>query len=298
MGMNDFDQGARYAVKHGPDETRQWLFPRLKPSLKYSRWLDSQSAPRPGEPDRRCDTLAELVDEEGLMPRWVMIVELFTDADSDAIDRAMEYVGRYRGELRHGPGNRDKYLFMVALVFLSKAPPEVAVDMRMPGMEEFGHWFRPVPFCVAAQDAVAHLDAIQHNRLGRWLLVWTPLMKGGDNIEVARRWRTLAEGAPHLPTMAFLACTFARLAECEPIWREATEGIMMKTAPLWDEARQEGRVETGRKWVRDALEARFPGLVPSSVVERINVETDLDKLGRWHKLAITATLEAFQQGMD
>jgi hypothetical protein len=35
--MNDYDRAARYAVKHGPDETRSWLFPRLKASLKYRR---------------------------------------------------------------------------------------------------------------------------------------------------------------------------------------------------------------------------------------------------------------------
>lgn len=72
----------------------------------------------------------------------------------------------------------------------------------------------------------------------------------------------------------------------------------MKTAPMWDEVRQEERVKMARKWVRDVLEARYPGTVPAAVVQRIGEEAAaLGTLERWHKLAITATLEAFQQGM-
>jgi hypothetical protein len=167
--VNDFDRAARYAVKHGPQETRQWLFPRL----------DSQSAPRPGEPDRRCDTIMELVDEQKLTPPWACVIERFTEAD--AIDRTLEYV--------------------------------------------------------------------------------------------------------------------ARLADCEPAWREALEGIMIKVSPFAEEIRQEARIEMARKHTREALEMRFPNQVPAALIERVNAETNLDKLERWHKLAITATLEAFQQGM-
>jgi hypothetical protein len=300
--MNDFDRGARYAVKHGPAETRSWLFPRLAPRLRYGGWLDSQSAPRPGEPDRRCDTIVQLVDEQELTPPWACVIELFTEADADAIDRPLEYVARFRRELRHGPHGRDRYPFAVALVFLTKAPGETRLDMNLPGMEEVGLWFGPRVLDLSQEDAVAHLDAIEHNKLGRWLLVWTPLMKGGNTIEVARRWRTLAEPDPRLSEMALLADTFARLTECEGVWRDAMEGINMKTSPLWDEAREEGRqeerVKLTRKHTRGVLEARFPGQVPAAVIERINVETDFAKLERWHTLASTATLEKFQQGMD
>src|SRR5262245_14355280 len=94
--MSDFDRATRHAVKLEPEGTKQLLFPRLSATLKWRKWHDAQSAPRPGEPDRRCDTIAELVDTEGAIPPWVMIVELFTEPDGGAVDRAMEYVGRYR----------------------------------------------------------------------------------------------------------------------------------------------------------------------------------------------------------
>jgi hypothetical protein len=239
----------------------------------------------------------ELVDEQKLTPPWACVIELFTEADADAIDRTLEYLGRFRRELRHGPYGRDRYQFAVALVFLTGASRETRLDMNLPGMEEVGLWFGPRVLDLSGEDAVAHLDAIEQNRLGRWLLVWTPLMKGGQTLDVARRWRTLADPDTRLPTMVFLARTFARLAECEDVWLEATEGIMIKTVPFWDEVRQEERIKLTRKHVRGVLEARFPGRVPPGVIERINAETDFDTLERWHVLASTATLEAFQQAM-
>jgi hypothetical protein len=143
--MNDFDQGARHAVKLEPDGTKLMLYPRLKPSLKYRRWLDSQSAPRPGEPDRRCDTIMALIDEEGTTPPHALVVELFTEPDGGALDRAVEYSGRFRGELRHGPGKRDKFLFLVGLVFLTGAPGRprtwCAAGGNWPSRtSEYGRW--------------------------------------------------------------------------------------------------------------------------------------------------------------
>ena len=47
-----FDQVARYLVKDEPRAFIPWLFPRMKPPIRFERWLDAQSAPRPGEPTR------------------------------------------------------------------------------------------------------------------------------------------------------------------------------------------------------------------------------------------------------
>jgi hypothetical protein len=87
--VNDFDRAARHAVKASTAGTVRWLFPRLTASVGYHRWLEAQSAPRPGEPDRRCDTIAELTDDEGLIPPWACVIELFTEPDGDAIDRTL-----------------------------------------------------------------------------------------------------------------------------------------------------------------------------------------------------------------
>src|SRR5215470_14243365 len=112
--MNDFDRAGRHAVKLRPAVLLAWLFLRLK-RLRFARWHDSQSAPRPGEPERRCDTLAELTDPGGTSAPWTAVIELFTEADADPLDRGVEYVGRFRRELRHGPHGHDRYHDVVLL---------------------------------------------------------------------------------------------------------------------------------------------------------------------------------------
>src|SRR5262245_29520501 len=105
--MNHFDVAARPAVRDDAAAHVGWLFPHLPATLRYERMLESQSAPRPGEPDRRCDTIAELVHEGGLGEPWAAVIELFTGPDADASDRLLEYVGRFRRELRHGPHGHE-----------------------------------------------------------------------------------------------------------------------------------------------------------------------------------------------
>ncbi len=64
--MNDYDQGSRFQVKGNADAHLAWLFPKAWKVMRFGRWLDSQSAPRPGEPDRRCDNIDLARSENGL----------------------------------------------------------------------------------------------------------------------------------------------------------------------------------------------------------------------------------------
>src|SRR5262249_13180221 len=50
--MAVYDQAARYAVKLDPAGLFRWLLPGLVPGLAFARWLDTQSVPFPGDPDR------------------------------------------------------------------------------------------------------------------------------------------------------------------------------------------------------------------------------------------------------
>jgi hypothetical protein len=268
----------------------------LQASVRYRGWLDAQSAPRPGEPDRRCDTIAELADDEGLAPRWACVIELFTEADSDAIDRSIEYVGRFRRELRHGPHGRDKYQFAVALIFLTGASAETRVNANLPGMEEVGMWFGPRVLDLRGEDGVAHLEAIEQNRQARGLLAWVPLMKGGQSEETVRRWRAQAEAEPEIGlrnTLVDVALTFSWLTDSRDVWMNGLEGLVQKHSPYVDEV----RMEMLQKTTIDALEVHFPGAIPPAVVEGVKAETDLTKLDRWHKLAVKADLASIQKDM-
>lgn len=155
--------------------TSRWLFPRAAKVLRWSRWLDSQSAPQPGEPDRRCDTIAELVHREGLSHPRALVIELFTQADAEALDRTGEYLWRFRRELRHGPHGQDKYPFLAALLFLTGRCAEREVEADLPDEADVGNILKPRILELAGQDAVAFLDAVDQNRLTDSRLVWKPL---------------------------------------------------------------------------------------------------------------------------
>jgi hypothetical protein len=142
-------------------------------------------------------------------------------------------------------------------------------------------------------DAIAFLETIEQNRLPRGLLIWVPLMKGGQTEEVVRRWRALAEQDERVRTMADLALVFARLTDSVEVWKKGLEGIMLKISPYMEEV----RVEVRQQNTLEALEIHFPGAVPAAVVERIKAETDRARLQKWFRLAVKADLAAIQADM-
>jgi len=81
--MNVYDQAARFAAKLDPGGFLRWLLAGFDPDLTFTRWLETQTIPFPGEPDRRCDTVAELVPASGLAPPWAAVIEFQTRPDTD-----------------------------------------------------------------------------------------------------------------------------------------------------------------------------------------------------------------------
>ena len=131
-------------------------------------------------------------DPTGTGPPWAFVIEFFTRLDSEAIDRLLEYLPRFRGELRHGPHNRDRYPFAGALVFLTGEPVERDLDMVVPDEPEVGLGFHPRVRCFAEQDAVKILDLVETGQYGTALLPWISLMRGGAQPEVIDRWKVLS----------------------------------------------------------------------------------------------------------
>jgi hypothetical protein len=242
----------------------------------------------------------QLIDEEGKITPWAFIIEIFSEPDDDACDRAMEYVGRWRREMRHGPFNRDRYHFAAALIFLTGAPPETELKSNLPGMEEVGLWFGPRVLDLSVQDGVAHLEAIEQNRLSPCLLCWAPLMRGAQSAEYVRLWRVQVERVSEVSlrnTIVDIALTFSWLTNSHEVWMNGLEGLVLKRSPYVESARDEARIEMRQKDTLEALEVHFPGAVPATVVQRIKAETNLERLGKWHRLAVKADLQAIQQDM-
>lgn len=304
--MNDFDLAARYALKDAPQAHIRWFLPKLDRCLRFADWLDSQSAPRPGEPERRCDTIAALHHEEGLCPPWALVLESFTGPDPDAIDRTLEYLGRFRRELRHGPHGHDRYAFAAVLLFLTGTPGDTALDMTLPGEDEVGLRWSPRVVDLQERSALALLNAIEQNEQPPALLVWVPVMKGGQTAEAAARWRALAERLPddnRRRTLADLVLIFAQLSDSVAVWRKALEVFNVNESIILREARQaghkKGAAESGRAFLFRFLRKLNQGELPAALQERIDRQDDPVVLAAWFDKAVAASsFEAFLASLD
>jgi hypothetical protein len=267
------------------------LLPRAPAGLGFRRWLDTQSIPFPGDPDRRCDTVAELIDADGLRPPWAIIVELSTRPDPDLTDRLLEYLARLRRELRHGPHGRDRYLLGAVVVYLTGSPPDPSLDMALPGQDDVALSWRVRPVPMAREDAVAMLAGIEDNRVSRALLPWVPLMRGGGEPDAILTWKRLAEAEPsaeHSRILGALAATFAEAAERGPAWRQALEGWNVEEGPWLREMRIAAELKGRRESLLRVLQVRFTRDVPGPMLERIRTQSDTDELQRWFDLALTS----------
>src|SRR5437667_9962233 len=98
MGM--LDQAARYTAKLDPPGFFHWLLAGLDPALLFQRWLDTRTIPFPGEPDRVCDTVAELFSTHEPITLWAMPIEFQRKPLADMFGRILEYLARLWLELR------------------------------------------------------------------------------------------------------------------------------------------------------------------------------------------------------
>jgi hypothetical protein len=288
--MNDFDQASRFQVKTYPEAHLAWLFPRTAQLMRWTRWLDSQSAPRPGEPDRRCDTIAEVVHREGLTHPRALLMELFTQADAEALDRTGEYLWRFRRYLRHGPHDQDKYPFVAVLIFLTGHCAEREVRADLPDEPDVVNTLKPRILELAEQNAVVFLDAVEQNRLSPALLAWTPLMMGGQTAETATHWASLSlrVGDTERRLAASLALTFSELTDSRSVWKPVLETLHMNESIVFREA----RLEVRREDLTRVLRTKLSGEALAQALAQVEQQADLAILSRWFDLALMLSPEA------
>jgi hypothetical protein len=105
-----YNEAARYAFKHiYPEGFLRFLVSAAFARWKCTGWVNSQVVSFPGDPERRCDTVAELQRIEGDRLPVALVVEFETAPASDMYPREGEYCLRLRREARpftHGPGCR------------------------------------------------------------------------------------------------------------------------------------------------------------------------------------------------
>jgi hypothetical protein len=97
----DYDQAARYAILYlDPEGFLAWFLPAALRAWRWVRWLKTELIAFPGEPERRCDTVAVLESRDADDPRppVALVVECQTRPRGDMPERqrntACECAGR------------------------------------------------------------------------------------------------------------------------------------------------------------------------------------------------------------
>jgi len=290
--MNVYDQAARFAAKSDPIGFLRWLVPGLPPGLEFRGWLDARTLPFPGEPDRTCDTVAELFDRSDPRARWALATEFQAEPDPDMLDRILEYLARLRRELRHGPGRPDKFLVAAGLVHLTGPPSADTLEMTLPGGSPVGLRLRIASRALRDEDAAATLAEIAAGQTSRWILPWIPLMNGAAKPTMIAEWVRLA-GAESNPRwrgeFAGLALTFAGLTRHLDPWRRALEGWNMKESTVVAGWKAEGKAEGLRDALLQFLRLRFPRQIRKTLVAAVQAESDPGRLSAWIAAAAEAS---------
>ena len=299
--MDELDQTARYALKMTPAESLHWLVPDLDPDLAFRRWLDTETVAFPGEPKRRCDTVAELVSRDGNAPPWALVVEVEARPRSTIPDRLLEYQARLMRKLRHGPHRRDRYQVAGVLLLLRGKKGDLELHARLPGTNIGLDWTART-MSLANQQAAATLERIGKGELGKSILPWVPLMAGGGDPATVQEWVRLAgdeASAERRRDYAGLAKVFAERSGCLPAWKQTLEGFDMWQSQVIKEWKDEGRQEEKRNGLLQVLRVRFKTEPPPELTQMIQATTDLATLSRWFDAALeTASLEEFRSRMQ
>jgi len=295
--MAELDQTARYALKLAPAEVIAWVLADLDADLTFASWLDTEMIAFPGEANRRCDTVAELVSRSGNSPPWALVLEVEARPRAKILARVLEYRARLLRKLRHGPRRRDSYLVAVVVFFLCGRRDNLTLQARLPGTD-IGHDDRVRAICLAGQQAGTVLERIGRGELGWSVLIWVPLMAGASEAVVVKEWVRLAKEEPDAQRRseyAGLALVFATWAGHGTIWKQALEGFNVEKISIVEEWKDSAQREAYRKSLLVVLKRRFHVEVPPDLSKTIQQTTDSSVLFQWLDEALqTESLEAFR----
>jgi hypothetical protein len=299
--MNHFDQASRYAAKLDAIAFLRWLLDDLAGRYRFFRWLDARRLPFPGDPEGFCDTVAELDDSREPSPPWAVPIEFQTEPDSAMFGRFLMYLGQLWLE-RRPDKERDSRYQVAGIVVNLTGHGHSSRDMTLGDTGLRTHL--AILDCDLA-DKKAHLvlEGIAAGAIGRVVLPWIPLMRGGDESAIIERWKELALQEPderRRAEYAGLALVFAEAADRRTVWKEALKEWNVKVSQQvleWQaEARAQGAADKQAESILRLLNLRFPGGVPADLAEGVRAVRDLGKLDRWFDAAATVpSVEEFRR---
>ncbi len=211
--MGVLDQAARYAAQADPEIVVRRVLREVHASLQFRAWVDTRTTPRPGQPDRTADRIAELVENNNPQQPWLLLFEFQAQHDPDKLEVTLVEAAQLRLELRHGQERRGKYNIVVALIYLQGTCPESIVDMTLPG--GWGTKHTALVWNVATDSASEALDSLDAGIVTWGILFWIPLMSGADD---PRSVDSLARREHCGSKMSAFALTSCGLRCCLPNW--------------------------------------------------------------------------------
>jgi hypothetical protein len=303
MPPNHFDQAARFAAKLDAPAFLAWVLGVAPESLGFVSWIDTRAIPFPGAPDRTSDTVARLEPPGGTEPPWALALEFQTEPDAGMFARLLEYLSHLWASARPDAERGSRFNVGAAVVNLTgtgyasraMALPGTRVETKLTVAERN----------LASESADDTVGRIERAELGRALLPWVPLMRGGGSVTIVDRWKVLALLEPdhrRRSELAGLALVFAEASDVRPTWETELKGWNVRESQVVNgwiaegraEGRAEGQLGAFRAGVVAVLEARF-GTVPSEVVAAITANGDADQLQAWLAFAARAAdLAAFR----
>lgn len=290
--MNDLDQAARYAARRldVPGFLRWLLGEKTWAHWRWTRWLDTQSVPFPGEPDRRADLVAEFERPAGDAPPMAVVVEFMSEARGLTPERLAEYALRLRREQPYQTDPLVRYDVIGVLVNLTGQAGLARWKMAPRDCGGLGLWTKARVRNLSRVSARTTLASVASGSTSRCLLAWVPLMRGAGKADVVTEWRRLAEQEPNARLRgdyAGLALLFAELAERRGVWEKGLEGWNVQRSKIALEWETRGQVKALRADMLRVLRFRF-GEPPTDVVATLEAQEDPVKLDAWFDGALAA----------
>ena len=299
--MSDrFDQTARYVARFDPEGFLAWLFPGFAAHLRFERWLDTRTAPMPGLPNQTADTVAELFALHKIQPPWLLLLEFQTEPDPEMFGRLLEQLGKSWREHRPDDLPGSRYQLVAAVVNLTGTAESLPASRQFTfPLDDMGLSLVVKERYLATESAAATLDAIARGDTAMSILAFIPLMTGGGDAGIIKRWLEIAGAEPNHRRRGDLGSLALTMAELKPWfgeWQKALKEWNMRESTVinaWidegrakgiDEGKDKGRVETLQQTLRILLTKRF-GPVSVEVLRRIDATTDPAKLDRAFTLA-------------
>ncbi len=177
MTANPFDKACRYLAHLDPPRFLQWLAPGLGDAAVFVQWLDTRTIPFPGEPDRTCDTVAEVARPIG-QERWALTIAFQSQPSADMFGRLLEYLARVWRRMQGAPSSETCATGVVAALVNLTGRGESSRAFELPGCG-IRTALQVGERNLASENAAATLVGIANGKTAPCILPFIPLMHGG-----------------------------------------------------------------------------------------------------------------------